>query len=256
MSGAPNLPRLYELIELESVDSAFDEAVRRAKRGAEEGTLVWARVQAAGHGRLGQPWHSQRGDLHCALVLRPEYPREIALQLNYVAAVSAGVALAALVSPMISLHYRWPNDILLSGAKAAGLLLNTSAGEEPEWLVLGLAVNVGSYPRTRDYWATSVHAVEGSSEITEIQVLEGYARSFLSWINRWANEGFEPVRKAWLQRRDPSTPQVELRLASETVRGRFVDIDERGDVVVDPPEGGRRKIGLVEFYGLPPAATQ
>lgn len=250
MSDAPTLPPLYELVALERVDSAFDEAVRRARRGAEEGTLVWARIQTAGHGRFGRPWHSERGDLHCALVLRPESPRETALQLSYVGAISAGTALAALVSPMIGLHYRWPNDILLSGAKAGGLLVDAAPDEQPEWLVLGLAINVRTYPQTRDYWATSVHAVEGSSEISDVGLLEEYARRFLSWINRWANEGFEPVRKAWLQRLDRTEPELPLELATGTVRGRFVDVDARGNLVVSIADGEKRKVTLAEFYGV------
>jgi BirA family biotin operon repressor/biotin-[acetyl-CoA-carboxylase] ligase len=252
MSAEPDVPRLYELVSLERVDSAVQEAVRRARAGAEEGTLVWAREQTAGRGRLGRPWLSARGNLHCALVLRPEYALRESAQIVFVGAVSAGTALAELVSPMVSLHYRWPNDVLLSGAKAAGLWLAAGplAGDRPEWVVLGLNVNVSAHPQTTEYWATSVHTLEGGPEVTAERALEEFSRQFLSWINRWAEEGFEPVRRAWLQRADPLAPELTLALGSETVRGRFVDLDARGDLVLALPHGARREVSVASFYGL------
>jgi len=255
MTDSPRLPPLYELVVLEEVDDVTAEGRRRALASAAEGTLVWARGQRDGRGRRGRRWVSAPGNLHCALVLRPEYPPDTAHQLAYVAAVSLGTALAELLSPMVSLHYRWPNDVLLGGHKVAGLWLDAPATRDGriDWLVVGLCVNVAGSPQTRDFWATSLHALEGGG-ISATQVLEDFARNFLAWINRWASGGFEPVRRAWIHRAEDLGRELVLEVAGDSLQGTFDDVDAAGRLVLALPEGGLRRVSVAEFFGLPGAA--
>jgi BirA family biotin operon repressor/biotin-[acetyl-CoA-carboxylase] ligase len=252
MTSALNLHPAYELVVRETVDSTAEEAVRLAKAGAEEGTLVWARNQTAGRGRFGRPWESAPGNLYFSLILRPEESTTTAAQLSYVGAVSLGAAMAGLMSPLVELHYRWPNDILLYDAKVAGILLEPCPAKADvlDWLVLSLSVNVKSYPQEVDFIATSMHA-EAGSEATEVDLLEAFSRSFLSWVNRWADEGLGPVRKMWAQRADKVGQPLEVELATGTVKGTFVELDADGALVMELPEGGQRKITVAEFFSFP-----
>ena len=215
----PSLPPVYEPVLLERVDSVVDEACRRAESGADEGTLVWARQQTAAYGASGRPWHCAPGNLYCALVLHPECPRVEAAQLSYVAALSLGLAFAPLVTVMTSLRYRWPNDVLLNEDKAAGLVLRAKpAGDDSfAWLVLGAYVNVASAPEGTEFRAASLRETCGCESAGAAEILDAFARQFLSWINRWADEGFEPVRRAWLQRAEGVGGPVSVPVAG-TVR--------------------------------------
>lgn len=247
----PNLPPVYDLVTHDTIDSAVEEAKRLALQGAEEGTLVWAKEQTAGRGRFGRPWISPPGNLYCALVLRLDEPPAVAAQLNYVAVVSLAAAVAGLVSPLTELRYRWPNDILLYDAKVAGILLEAPAPQADayNWLVLGAGVNVTSHPEDIDPPVTSMLA-DGASEASEVDVLESFSRYFLSWINRWAGEGFAPVHKAWTQRANGIGQPIEVRLKTETLKGKFAELDEQGALVMELPEGGRRKITVAEFFSI------
>ncbi len=247
-----NLPPAYVLVTHDRIDSAIEEAKRLASAGAEEGTLVWARQQTHGHGRFGRAWVSPPGNLYCALVLRPEEPPSVAVQVNYVAAVSLAAAIAGLVSPMVELRYRWPNDILLYDAKVASLFLEAPKArvrDNDGWLVLGIAVNVKSHPETLEAPATSMH-MDGYSEASAADVLEQFSRYFLSWINRWADEGFAPVRKAWIQRANGIGQPLEVALETETIKGRFADLDDAGALIMELPTEGSRKVTVAEFFGI------
>lgn len=251
MSHAPELPHVYELIICDVVDSAVDEARRLARAGAEEGTLVWAQEQTAARDRFGRPRPSPRGDLYGCVILRPEYPAVIVFQLNYVAAISLGLAIADLVSPMTELRYRWPNAVLLNDAKVGGIVLEpgpTLAGA-PEWLLLGLTANVKNYPGAAGHGVTSLLA-EGSDKVSAADVLEGFSRYFLSWINRWADAGFAPVRKLWIQRVDGFGQVQEFRLKEETLKGKPVDLDDVGALVLDLERGVRRRITVSDYFGI------
>ena len=248
--SAPDLPRLYELIRCDIVDSAVDEARRRALHGAEEGTLVWAQQQTAARDLFGRPRPSPRGHLYGCLILRPEHPAAVALQLNYVAVVSLGVAIAELASPMTELRYRWPNAVLLNNAKAGDVVLEpgpTLAGVF-EWMLLGFTVNVINHPETSGPEETSL-AAEGAGDVTAAELLDGFSRYFLSWINRWADDGFAPVRKAWRQRLDGLGETREIRLKEKMFTGRLVEFDEHGILILET-EDGIRRLGVADYYGM------
>ena len=250
MSHAPELPHVYELVVCDVVDSVVDEARRRARAGAEEGTLVWAQEQTAARDRFGRSRPSPRGDLYGCVILRPEYPAVVVPQLNYVAAISLGLAIADLVSPMTELRYRWPNAVLLNGAKVGGIVLEpgpTLAGTL-EWLLLGLTANVKNHPGAAGLGVTSLLA-ESSDKVSAADVLEGFSRHFLSGINRWAETGFAPVRKAWSLRADGFGEIQEIRLKEETLKGKPVELDERGALVLELADGTRRQLTVADYFG-------
>jgi BirA family biotin operon repressor/biotin-[acetyl-CoA-carboxylase] ligase len=84
----PRLPPDYRLFCYDSIGSTNDEAKHLARDGAEEGALVWALEQSAGHGRRGRAWSSPRGNLYLSLILRPDCPVSRAPQLSFVAALA------------------------------------------------------------------------------------------------------------------------------------------------------------------------
>ena len=179
----PDLPPAYRLVALESVGSTNEEAKRLARAGAEDGMLVWAKEQTAGRGRRGNAWTSPAGNLYTSLVLRPEVPPARFGELGFVAALAIGETLGAFVEPLTELRYKWPNDVLLNGSKASGILLEGESGAD--WLVLGIGINVAHHPEG----ATSIRA-EGGAEATVETVLDRFSRAFLAWANRWLDDGF------------------------------------------------------------------
>ncbi|MFQ5937119.1 MAG: biotin--[acetyl-CoA-carboxylase] ligase [Acidiferrobacterales bacterium] len=251
MSASLDIPSLYDLIVYDKVDSVVEEAKRLAARGAEEGTLIWAKEQTAASGRFGRPWISLPGNLHCALILRIEEPAAVVAQLSFVAAVSLAAAISNLSLPLIELRYRWPNDVLLYDAKVAGISLTAPSAQEAtyEWLVLGTNVNIESAPENLEPCVTSLRG-EGASETKPDELLEVFTRHFLSWINRWAEEGFAALHKAWSIRPHGIGETITVRLAAETLEGRFAELDEEGALVMEMATGEYRRITLREFFAV------
>ncbi len=248
----PNLPSLYELIELQSADSALKEARRHAENGAEEGTLIWAHEQTDAHTRLNHTWHSPPGNLYCAVVLQPDFSPQQALEINYVTALSIGTALGSMMSPMVTLRYRWPNDIILNGDKAAGIFIDapTAIDDYWPWMVIGVSVNVNSYPNDPNPGAVSVHEAQGNPEISVVDVLEEFSKQFLHWINRWAEHGFDPLLRNWRQRVNGIDEHVSIKLKNETASGILASIEPNGAAAITLTDGNIRQISLSEFYDL------
>ena len=210
----PRLPPAYRLVALEEVDSTNSEAKRRAEQGAEDGTLIWAQRQTGGYGRQGRGWSSASGRL-----------------------TNLG-------------RYLRTNDVLLNSRKAAGILLESKAGSDQrlEWLVIGVGANVSSYPTETRLPATSLHFEGCAPSITAVDLLEAFARHLLSWINIWLDDGFAPVRQAWLRHAQGLKEEIEVRLPKETLHGTFTDVDEGGALILTLPDGSSRKIAAGDVY--------
>lgn len=252
MSDSPQLPPQFELIKLGRVDSVMQEAARRARDGAEEGTLIWANEQTDARTRRGLAWFAPPGNLHGALILRPDFANERCGQLAYVAALSAGSALAGLLSPMTGLRYRWPNDILINELRAGQILLAASgAPDNPyQWLTVGFMINLERHPPNPEPEAfNSVHA-SGAPEVTQAQLLEDFASYFLSWINRWAEDGFQAIARQWQIRADGIGEKISLCMGDRRLLGTFVEVDEQGRLVLADGEQGQRRISVNDYFAL------
>ena len=247
------LPHQYEPIVLERVDDVAREAARRAEEGAEEGTFVVAVEQSDARTRHGAPWFSPAGNVHCAIVLRPDFPNARAGQLVYVGGVSAGAALAGLLSPMTGLRYRWPNRILLNELDAGRIVLvGPGLDRDPmPWLVLGLMVNVAHHPENPEPEAyNSVHA-SGSRNIEAEAVIEDFARHFLASINRWDEEGFEPIGRNWTARAMGFGPSPELAGAEvSTPPQSRMELDAHGALRTTDDNGKDRVISVLDHFGI------
>ncbi len=245
----PQTPSLYDLVTVDRTDSARAHAERLAADGADEGTLVWAKAQYEGLGRNRQHWISGYQNLHLALVLRPEQAFDVACQLSLVATVCIAQAIAEQGEPMEELRYRWPNDLLLNRGKVAGVTLSGSlnAEEIPNWMVLSVNVNVFDHPDSLGFLASSMRG-EGFESHDRVRLTEQFCRQFLAWGNRWANDGFAPIRKAWLTRGRGAPLSQTVRLGGREISGTFLDMDERGALVLELETRGRETVGLESFF--------
>ncbi len=240
---APELPEGYSLVSFDEIGSTNDEARRLAEDGARHGTVVTARRQTAGRGRRGRAWVSPEGNLHVSIVTRADLDVESASQLSFVAALAAGETMQAFIPGGVTLRYKWPNDVLLNGAKASGLLLETAtvANGKIAWVVIGVGINIAHYPDDVPYPATSL-AAQGARGATLDAVLSLFVARLAAWYDRWRHEGFEPVRAAWLEKAAGLGKEIDVKLSNETIRGCFERLDTDGALILALPSGETRRI--------------
>ena len=242
------LPASYRLVPYDTIGSTNDEAKRLARDGAEEGTLVWALEQTAGRGRRGRGWASPPGNLYASLILRPRCPVDQAAQLGFIAALAIGDTLGSICGRREGLSYKWPNDVLLRGRKIAGILLESElgAGAAPEFVVVGVGINLVFSPRDIAFPATSI-AEEDLGIVSPGAALESFARHFQAWAEHWCKEGFGPVRAAWRSHAAALGESIRVHLEPTTLHGRFLDIDQHGALLLESA-GEIRHISAGEIF--------
>jgi BirA family biotin operon repressor/biotin-[acetyl-CoA-carboxylase] ligase len=234
------LPAPFRLIAYDTIDSTNDELKRLAREGAAEALVITAARQTAGRGRRGRSWISPAGNLLTSILLRPRCRAATAAQLGFVAALGVADAIGEL-APMVELRCKWPNDLLANGKKVCGILLETEmvTGDQPDFVILGIGLNLVSSPRDTPYPATSL-VEEGAPRITPAAIIAALVRHFAGWLATWRQGGFAPIRAAWLARAAGLGEPIQVRLERDTLHGRFVDLDNDGALLLDMPSGSRR----------------
>ncbi len=246
----PRLPPAYRLVAVDQAESSNDEAKRLADEGADDGTLVWVKNQSGGRGRQGRNWESLSGNLTFSLILRPEVPLTEAAQLSFVSALGVGDGIGSVAPPLVEIQYKWPNDVLFNDRKGCGILLESKSASDGslEWLIVGIGINVRSFPRDLDPPATSLHFEGAPPDLDAVAVLEAFSRHFLTWTNRWLEDGFAPIRAAWLRHAKGVGETIQVRLPQETLSGTFKDLDEGGALLLELPDGSLRSVTAGDVY--------
>jgi BirA family biotin operon repressor/biotin-[acetyl-CoA-carboxylase] ligase len=217
-------PPIETYAELPSTNA---EARRRGEAG--EGGPVWimAQRQTAGRGRRGRAWESGSGDLAATLLMTTHLPPAEAAQASFVAALAAADLADACLGAGAA-RLKWPNDVLVFGAKAVGVLLE--AGARPQggmWLAVGVGANLASHPPGLESPATSFaeHMTPPPAPRAALEIL---AVAFETWRALWAAEGFTPIARAWTKRAHGLGGACEARLPNRTVRGVAEGLDPDG----------------------------
>ena len=151
---------------------------------------------------------------------------------------------------MIEVRYKWPNDVLINDRKAAGILLESKSTPAGclDWLVLGIGVNITSFPEDTAFPATSLRFEGCPPALDEVTLLAAFGRHFLSWVNRWLDDGFVPVRKNWCNHAFGLGDAIEVKLGEETLTGIFEDLNKDGCLLLKLADGGTRRISAGDVY--------
>jgi len=197
-----------------------------------DGQWVRALRQTAGRGRRGRPWASHPGNLAASVLVQLRAADPPAAQLALVAGVALFEAVASHAQPA-RLLLKWPNDLLMDGAKLAGILAERQGGA----VVIGFGVNLAHAPELPDRPTIAL-----ATPVDPAAFLETLAGTFARWLELWRQEGLAPVRAAWEARAHP--PGTLLSVAGPPARlGRFRRLCEDGALELETDEG------LVSVHG-------
>nr|WP_202396990.1 biotin--[acetyl-CoA-carboxylase] ligase [Pseudoroseomonas coralli] len=209
--------------------STQDAVLAAAAAGEPEGLAVLARRQTAGRGTQGRPWHSSSGNLHLSLLWRPPGPARELPQWALLVAVALAETVASLLPPEASLALKWPNDLLLNGAKCAGILTQAAPDERGgiAWIVAGIGVNLREAPSLPDRPTASL---AGGGIVPPGPV--AFAEALLASLDRWREAqqagGFTPVREAWMRHGPSPGSALLLKQPHGLVSGRYAGLAEDG----------------------------
>lgn len=213
------------------IGSTNDAALAHARAGRGNVWVV-AGMQATGRGRSGRVWSSPHGNLHASLALVDPCASRVAPQLGFVAGVAIHAAAEKLTAAGPRLRLKWPNDLLLDGAKLSGLLVEGGQDGQGRLVVaVGIGVNCIAHPSDTPYPAIDLAAAGLASDADELfaALRTEFAERLALW-NRGA--GFPAIRAEWLGRAHGLGAPIRVRRPDGERSGVFRDIDADGRLLL------------------------
>jgi BirA family biotin operon repressor/biotin-[acetyl-CoA-carboxylase] ligase len=242
--------RLPPIEALDEIDSTNAEARRRAEAGVTGPLWITTERQTAGRGRRGRAWETGEGNLAATLLFTTAKPPAEAAQVSFVAALAvADLASACVPASLVSL--KWPNDPMIAGKKASGILVES--GPSPNgglWIAVGIGVNLASAPVAAERPATTFAAHMIAPPPKPLEALTQLAQAFERWRALWDSSGFPAIADAWTARAHGLGQPCTARLGSETVEGVAEGLEPDGSLRLRLVDGGIRRITAGDvFFG-------
>ncbi len=226
------------ITKLETVSSTQDYAKRLAEEGAPEGTVVVARIQDHGRGRLGRRWLSPEGGLWFSLILRPSCPPAQVAGLTLLAAVSVAEAINEEAGAKAGI--KWPNDILIGDKKLGGVLTEmTATMNVVDYVVVGIGLNVNvetdKFPHDLLMPATSLQE-EISREVNLDEILDACLKNLERDYGLFGGN-FNDVMSRWKALSLVLGRKVIVSQPGKRISGTAFDIDGDGALLVRDDQG-------------------
>ncbi len=228
------------IISLEEADSTNLQASRLGDEGADDGLVVIADRQSSGKGRMGRQWESPGGvNLYASILLRPPVMPFEAPKLTFLSAVAVCRAIknCTALQPTV----KWPNDILLNGAKVAGLLNEMSSEtDQVHYVVLGIGVNLNmraeQFPDDLRYPATSL-AIASGKVVSRLAFTRSLLQELDALYQLYLEQGSAPVFTAWTELCDLTGKRVQVDCNNLLIEGTMVGLGDDGALLVRTSAG-------------------
>ena len=174
-----------------------------------------------------------------------------AAQLSFVAALAVrDLAVSYVPETLVSL--KWPNDVLIGGAKAAGVLIESGRRDAGGlWLAVGIGVNLSSAPGGLDYPATSLaaHLAQDAGRApTQDEALAFLSSRFAHWLEVWDRDGFEPLRSEWTRSAAGLGQRCIARVGDREIEGVAESLDGDGALVLRLASGELQRITAGDIF--------
>jgi BirA family biotin operon repressor/biotin-[acetyl-CoA-carboxylase] ligase len=233
---------------LDTVDSTNRVALELARGGAAHGTTIVAERQTAGRGRLGRSFYSPPYlNLYTSVVLRPHLTTVEAPAWIIASAIAVADAIAETVEDEASVEIKWPNDVLLSGLKTSGILMELGAeATRVEYLVLGIGVNLNvdreSFPEEFRDLATSLASHSGHP-VNRIEFARRLYGNLEEVLDACAERGFDAVRQRFNDRFKMRGRRIRvIQQGGSEQMGKALGIDAHGALRLETPGGEEIRI--------------
>lgn len=209
-----------KIIKLDTVESTNEYAKKIASK-SENFTIILAKKQRSGRGRLNRKWESPEGGLWVSVILKPEFFSSL-LSLDMGLAV-----LETLKNFGIDSKLKWPNDLLVSEKKICGILLEKIS----ENVIIGIGLNVNISKMNTENWTSM--SVETKKRFNLEEVLDVLINNMRYYYSLYEKREFSKIIEEWKQNSCTLGKNVIVETIPETLSGKAIDIDENGFLILD-----------------------
>ena len=251
-----NWPKFFKLIKYNELDSTNSEAKRLAFKDSLN-KCIFSKIQTKGKGSRGRNWISGSKNLTVSFLY---YPKGNYINFSHRTFIASLALFDSLKYSGVNdkdLILKWPNDILLKNKKISGILLETVKDKNSNRLalIIGVGVNLNSYPQKTDISnyskikPISLYSVMGKKTPSSKDLVRYIANSLIYWENIYIKEGFENIKKSWLNFSYQIGKKLDFEFKGKVIEGSFSGISDDGSLrILADKKIVEINVGDVFFY--------
>lgn len=222
----------------DTIDSTQSFALKLASKPYENGSIVIAKRQTKGKGRLNRRWISPKGGMWLSILLKPDF------EVSYVPLfpMITSLALAKAIERILKLKPRlkWPNDVTLSNKKVAGMLIDASIeANKIDYLVIGVGINFRIQPKmvsrllknSENFYGITT-LVSKNKEADPVELLQEFLYELEQLYRKILSGNLKEMRNEWIKRSSTIGKNVTISTPTGAVKGKAVSIDENGALLL------------------------
>lgn len=234
----------------DELDSTQDYANALPTTESVHGTIVIARKQNVGKGRIGRSWISPEGGLWMSIVIRPDFSLDNIIFTQFIAALAVADAIQQATN--IRSRLKWPNDVLINEKKVCGILVDVILEGKDKKIVMGLGLNaniesslINNY-LTADTTKATTLKEEYGNDIDLVYLVKSIVDRIEHYYNFLSSGKALEIIELWKQNSDIFGKRAIVYDGIEKIMGEVIDIDQDGSLIM---KLGDESIKKIIYYG-------
>jgi BirA family biotin operon repressor/biotin-[acetyl-CoA-carboxylase] ligase len=223
----------------ETTDSTQNLAISLANKSGAHGAVVVAEQQKSGRGRQKRKWLSPKGGIWLSVVLKPAIPTAKITLLPFVAALAVCDAIKA---AGLDARLKWPNDVMVSGKKVAGILLDISAeADQVNYAVIGIGINANVDSAAVSARLDGVKVASISDElghgVSRLDLTKSLLENLEKYYLEMEQRGAGAILQRWRKNSDMLGRKVAVTQNGMTIQGMAADVNDDGSLLLRTDKG-------------------
>jgi len=229
------------------LDSTQDYAMALPNSESLHGTIVIAKKQNIGKGRIGRTWISPEGGLWMSIIFRPDFSVDNIIFIQFIGALAVANAIQEITK--IDCKLKWPNDVLINEKKVCGILVDVNVENENKKIVMGIGLNanidsssINNFLNNGNIKATTLKE-ECGNYIDLLFLIKSILEKLEHYYDTLLSRGKTlEIIDSWKERSDMFGKEAIVYDGNEKFMGQVIDIDPNGALVMKLTDGSVKKI--------------
>ncbi len=219
----------------DTIDSTQNFALRLSEWPHENGSVIIAKKQTRGRGRLNRKWVSPSGGIWLSVLLKPNFDSSHTSLFPMATSLALSIAIKKILK--IDIQLKWPNDLTINDKKVAGILIDASIeSNKIEYLIIGVGINFQVKPsaitrqiKNQNYGVATLVEKENNSQV---KLVQQFLLELEHVYNQIMSGHVSNIQQKWIKRSSTIGKNITATTTTEVLRGKAIGIDKTGALLL------------------------
>jgi len=220
----------------DTIDSTQNFAIKIASKNNENGTIIIAKKQTGGRGRMKRKWKSPPGGVWMSIIVHPKFD----ITYTTLVPIATSLALSIAIEKILKIkpELKWPNDITLNGKKVAGILIDTSiVSNRIEYVILGIGINFKIKPTELERTIKKTPNFYGVTSLTKknessLPLIQQFLQELENIFHLIDDGNIKKITNDWTKRSSTIGKNVSILINYKQVKGKALKLDSDGALII------------------------